>query len=228
MSFLNGVFPNKCKIAKVIPLYKNGDIDDFSNYRPVSLLPQFSKILEKLFNNRLKSFMKVNHILSNNRYGFREDHSTNLAIIELIEEITSAIDNSMSTVGVFIDLKKAFDTIDHGILLKKLEHYGIRGIANQWVSNYLTERFQYVQYNNISSDYMSIKCGVPQGSILGPTLFLLYINDICRISTVNKMILFADDTNLFYSGNDLLNVCNTMSSELGKLNKWFQVNKLWK
>ena len=226
LSFLNGVFPNKCKIAKVIPLYKNGDIDDFSNYRPVSLLPQFSKILEKLFNNRLKSFMKVNHILSNNQYGFREDHSTNSAIIELIEEITSAIDNSMSTVGVFIDLKKAFDTKDHGILLKKLEHYGIRGIANQWVSNYLTERFQYVQYNNISSDYMSIKCGVPQGSILGPTLFLLYINDICRISTVIKMILFADDTNLFYSGNDLLNVCNTMSSELGKLNKWFQVNKL--
>ena len=131
--------------------------------------------------------------------------STSLAIIELVEEITNSLDNHESTVGVFIDLKKAFDTVDHGILIEKLYHYGIRGIANKWIGSYLMNRYQYVNINGTNSDYMNVLCGVPHGSILGPILFILYINDMCNVSTLLKPILFADDTNLFYSGKDIKN-----------------------
>ena len=132
-SLKNGIFPDRMKIARVIPLFKNGDVKEFSNYRPVSILPQFSKILERVFHNRLMSFINDKQILNNSQFGFRKNMSTALAIIELVEEITTAIDEGKTTVGVFIDLKKAFDTVDHNILVKKLEHYGIRGLANNWV-----------------------------------------------------------------------------------------------
>ena len=151
---------------------------------------------------------------------------TSLAIIELVEEITNSLDNHESTVGVFIDLKKAFDTVDHGILIEKLYHYGIRGIANKWIGSYLMNRYQYVNINGTNSDYMNVLCGVPQGSILGPILFILYINDMCNVSTLLKPILFADDTNLFYSGKDIKELCSVVSIELDKLCTWFQVNKL--
>ena len=121
-SFLNGVFPDKMKIAKVIPLFKSGENDTFTNYRPVSLLPQFSKILEKLFNNRLEKFLEMNELLVEGQYGFRNSRSTSMAIAQLIEELTNANDEKKYTVGVFIDLKKAFDTIDHTLLYKKIEH----------------------------------------------------------------------------------------------------------
>ena len=120
-----------------------------------------------------------------------------------MEEITNSLDNHESTVGVFIDLKKAFDTVDHGFLIEKLYHYGIRGIANTWIGSYLMNIYQYVNINGTNSDYMNVLCGVPQGSILGPILFILYINDMCNVSTLLKPILFADDTNLFYSGKDI-------------------------
>ena len=214
------------KIARVIPLFKTGNTKEFSNYRPISLLPQFSKILEKMYHSRLMAFIDSNQILYKSQYGFRKQMSTSLAIIELVEEITNSLDNHESTVGVFIDLKKAFDTVDHGILIEKLYHYGIRGIANKWIGSYLMNRYQYVNINGTNSDYMNVLCGVPQGSILGPILFILYINDMCNVSILLKPILFADDTNLFYSGKDIKELCSVVSIELDKLCTWFQVNKL--
>ena len=225
-SLLSGVFPDIMKIARVIPLFKTGNTKEFSNYRPISLLPQFSKILENIYHSRLMAFIDSNQILYKSQYGFRKQMSTSLAIIELVEEITNSLDNHESTVGVFIDLKKAFDTVDHGILIEKLYHYGIRGIANKWIGSYLMNRYQYVNINGTNSDYMNVLCGVPQGSILGPILFILYINDMCNVSTLLKPILFADDTNLFYSGKDIKELCSVVSIELDKLCTWFQVNKL--
>ena len=133
---------------------------------------------------------------------------------------------AMSTVGVFIDLKKAFDTVDHNILVKKLEYYCIRGIANKWGCSYFENRCQYVCINDTNSEQLNASCGVPQGYILGPALFILYVNDMCNVSTTLKSILFADDTNIFHTGDDLKKVCETISHELDKLNRWFRANKL--
>ena len=183
LSFTKGVFPDKMKIAKIVPLFKSGDDNTFNNYRPVFLLPQFSKILEKLFDKRLSAFVEKNCILTDSQYGFRNKISTSLALIELVEKLTASIDSKKVTVGVFIDLKKAFDTIDHSVLLQKLEYYGIRGLPHAWLSSYLENRKQYVCVNNVNSDLLKVTYGDPQGSILGPKLFILHINDICNITS---------------------------------------------
>ena len=163
------------------------------------------------------AFIDSNQELYKIQYGFRKQMSTSLGIIELVEEITNSLDNHEATVGVFIDLKKAFDTVDHNILIEKLYHYGIRGTANKWICSYLMNRYQYVTINGTNSDYMNVLCGVPQGSISGPILSILCINDMCDVSTLLKPILFADDTNLFYSGNDIYELCSVVSIELDKL-----------
>jgi len=226
LSFKCGKFPDKMKIAKVLPFFKTGEPSVYSNYRPVSLLSQFSKILEKLFNSRLITFIESYKLLCESQYGFRHGHSTSHAICELYEKLTLAIEKDEIPVGVFIDLRKAFDTIDHKILLTKLEKYGVRGLAKDWLSDYLNNRYQYVQYENTKSDQQKITCGVPQGSILGPTLFILYINDMHRVSNVLDFILFADDTSILFSGKDIDLTCHTLNTELNKLCDWFAVNKL--
>ena len=152
--------------------------------------------------------------------------STSMAIMELVENIANAMDNGKFTISVFIDLKNAFDTVDHSILVTKLDHYGIRGVAKQWLSSYLEKRKQYVCFNGTDSDFLPIACGVPQGSILGPSLFLLYVNDLCNASTRLTYILFADDTSCFMEGTDLADTCSQLSTEMNKLRTWFKTNRL--
>ena len=170
--------------------------------------------------------ININQILFKNQYGFRKNHSTSLALINLYDKISTGFDANEHTVGVFLDLSKAFDTVDHEILISKLEHYGIRGLALDWIKNYLFNRMQYVQYNGICSLFNRIKCSVPQGSILCPLLFLIYINDIYNATDIGEFILFADDTNLFYSHDNLPSLMGLINSESCELSEWFQSNNL--
>ena len=190
------------------------------------MLPQFSKILEKLFVNRLDGFIEKFGLLSDHQYGFRSNRSTSLAVMDFVENLATAINDKQTSIGVFIDLRKAFDTIDHSLLLQKLERYGIRGVTNHRLRSYLNNRFQYVNINNTESCLRRVMCGVPQGSVLGPKLFILYLNDIFTVSDVLKIVTFADDTNLLCSGEDIEELLKTVEIELTKLKKWFDRNKL--
>ena len=202
LSLLEGVFRNELKIANVLPLYKADDDMLFNNYRPVSVLSVLSKVFERIMYNRLISFLERNKILFKNQFGFRKQHSTYMALVLLLDKIVKALENGEYVIGIFLDFSKAFDTVDHNILLKKLEYYGIRGVCLDWFKSYLTVRKQYVTYNGIPSSTKLIQCGVPQGSILGPLLFLLYIND-------------------------LPNVCKSLEIlELLEIPTWLKINKL--
>ena len=226
LSLSSGSFPSMMKISKVIPIYKKGDASSFTNYRPISILSCFSKILERLVYDRLYTFLIANKLLNNDQYGFRKFHSTEYAIVKLYDRVSSALTNHEHVIGVFMDLSKAFDTLDHSILLKKLYHYGIRGIPLDWFRSYLSCRSQYTTFNNAKSSMSSITCGVPQGSILGPLLFLIYVNDIPNVSTSLQYILFADDTNIFCSNPNLQTLVHMLNTELPKLSNWFKCNKL--
>ena len=171
LSLSQGIFPEQLKIANVIPLYKSDDSMLFNNYRPVSVLCVVSKIFEKIMYNRVTTFLEMFQILHGNQYGFRKKSSTHVALLTFIDKVIQAIENGEYAIGVFLDFSKAFDIVDHKILLDKLDHYGIRGCALSWFRSYLSHRFQYVTYNGSQSSQQLIKCGVPQGSILGPLLF---------------------------------------------------------
>jgi len=228
MSLETGKIPASLKIAKVIPIFKNKSPEEYTNYRPISLLPIMSKILEKVVHKRLYNFMNLQtcNQLYNNQYGFRTKHSTIHAITQLSAEILESFDNNNFTLGVFLDLSKAFDTINHSTLLKKLEHYGIRGVALEWFRNYLLDRKQYVHFNGINSNQQCVTCGVPQGSVLGPLLFIIYTNDLPNALRSSRCILFADDTTIFHSSNDLKISASLISNDLELLTDWFRANKL--
>ena len=226
MSIINGVYPSKLKHAKVIPIFKSEDKIDPSNYRPISLLSIFNTIFEKLMYNRLKSFLDKHDIFHNSQYGFRERRSTEHALIDIVNHIQSNFDDGLFSCGIFIDLKKAFDTVDHSILLQKLYHYGIRGIINEWFHSYLTNRTQTTQIGSYISTKANVTCGVPQGSVLGPLLFLIYINDNYKSSNKFSFYLFADDTNLLYADRNLKSLENTVNLELIKVYEWLTANKL--
>ena len=225
-SLTEGRFPDKLKIAKVIPIFKSGDPSLLSNYRPVSVLPVFSKVFERVVYKRLLLHLNEFSILYTRQFGFRQKHSTSQAIIQLIDKITEAIDKKEYTLGIFLDLSKAFDTVNHQILLSKLEYYGIRGCSLSFFSSYLQHRKQYTSINGGKSDFLPITCGVPQGSILGPLLFLIYVNDLPNASKILHSILFADDTNLFYSHNDIHQLIYHVNAELDKVADWLNANRL--
>ena len=175
---------------------------------------------------RTSQFLHKHNILSDSQYGFREKHSTSHAILQLIHNISIGHEHSLHTVGIFLDLSKAFDTINHDILLDKLFHYGIRGIALDWFKNYLTYRKQFVDIEGKHSVLRELNCGVPQGSLLGPLLFSIYINDFDKSSDLFSFILFADDLNLFISHNDIEVLFNIVNSELTCIANWIKANKL--
>ena len=233
-SLCSGIFPSKLKLAKVIPLYKKEDQRVFGNYRPISLLSSISKIFEKVAFKQILEYFTSNNLLFESQYGFRENHSTELAALEFIDRIKLEMDRKKIPFSIFLDLSKAFDTLNHDILLTKLRYYGIQGIALNWFQSYLTKRSQYVQYNDTSSSIREIETGVPQGSILGPLLFIIYMNDIHTVSDKSNFILYADDTTLISplcsfshcSHNDMNYVSTMINLELTKISDWLAVNKL--
>ena len=226
LSLTTGTCPDLLKLAKVIPIYKKDNPNLLTNYRPISLLPCISKILEKIIYKRLNSFLCSNKILNSSQFGFRKHYSTDFAITKLLDKITHSVADKQHVIALFMDLSKAFDTIDHNILLYKLRNYGIRGIALSWIKSYLTNRQQFVSIDNLQSSRSVLKCGVPQGSILGPLLFLIYVNDIINSSSILSFILFADDTNVLFSHKNLAYVIETFNFELQKISSWFKCNKL--
>ena len=225
-SFTEGVFPKELKLARVVPILKIGDKTELTNYRPISVLSFFSKVFEKIMYTHLLDFIEQNKIIYKHQYGFRQKHSTQHAIITLVDRITNSLDKGDIVISIFLDLKKAFDTVDHPTLLNKLYAYGIRGNAFNWVKSYLSERSQYVVYDSKQSKTQTVQCGVPQGSILGPLLFIIYMNDICNASELLFSILYADDTSVQISGNDITYLVSSMNAELELLSRWFKANKL--
>ena len=214
------------KLANVLPLFKSGDPLLFNNFRPVSLLCVLSKVFEKVMYSRLNNFLEQQKILIKNQFAFRKYHSSYMALMIMMDEIIKALNNDDCVVGIFLDFSKAFDTVNHDILLDKLCHYGVRDNALDWFRSYLSGRRQFVTYNGVSSSIKTITCGVPQGSILGPLLFLLYINDLYNVCSTSVPLLYADDTNLFYRGKDIDTLVRGINFELGNISTWLKVNKL--
>ena len=227
-SLTTSIFPDKLKVARLIPLFKSGDRKIVKNYRPISILPSVSKIVERIVYKQLFEHLTLNKILVDEQFGFRPNRSPQKAILKLLDYIINALDNNEACIGVFLDLSKAFDALDHNILLDKLRHYGVRNKELEWFKNYLYNRKQFVEIGVDKSDTKNIRYGVPQGSTLGPLLFLIFVNDLSNVSEKLFKILFADDTNFLLSDKDINNLCNTLNNELYAVNLWFKVNKLTK
>ena len=226
LSLQTEIFTDLLKIVKVTPAFKTDDLKEISNYRPISVLPCFSKILERIMHNRLYSYLVKEKILYSKQFGFQKGHSTEHAIAQLANQIHELFENDNYTLGVFIDLSEAFDAIDHAILFKKLESYGIKDIIVAWFRSYLTNRKRFIQITNDSkSDLRNTTCRVWQGSILGPLLFLVYVNDLPSSSKILNSIMFADDTNLFYEHKNIIKLFATVNEELMNINGWFMANK---
>ena len=225
-SMKQGIFPTKLKCAKVIPLHKGGSTTEITNYRPISLLSCFSKIYEKLMQVRLTQFLKVNNLLYKSQYGFRSGHCCDHALLEAQCKLNDALQKKQIAVLLLLDFSKAFDMVDHDILLRKLEHYGIRGICLDWFSSYLTNRQQYVHVNNHSSNKLSLRYSVPQGSVLGPILFLLYINDLPEVSKLANFVFFADDANIIITADNYIELSEKVNTVLTLVQSWVKNNGL--
>ena len=227
LSFEKGTYIEDLKISKTIPIFKEkGSNLSCINYRPISLLSNINKIVEKIMHKQLYNFISKYDIIYDLQFGFRCNHSTNHILLELTEDIRNAVDTNNFAAGIFIDLQKAFDTVDHNILLNKLNYYGIRGIANNWFKSYLLNRKQFVSIQGMDSNLVTMEYGVPQGSVLGPLLFLIYINDLHKAITFSTTRHFADDTNLLIKNKSLKQLQKHLNYDLRKLVNWLKANKI--
>ena len=220
------IFPTSEKIAKIKPLYKSSDSTSFTNYRPISVLPILSKVFELIVHQQLYKYLEENKLLTNFQFGYRKNRSTQQAVTLLSDHIRKHMDQGKCTGAVFLDLSKAFDTVDHGCLLSKLRIYGIQNRELNWFESYLFDRKQYVELENILSESQAVVSGVPQGSILGPLLFILLMNDIETNLEKCQIILYADDTVLFTSDINSVIIESNLNSDLVKISSWFNQNNL--
>ena len=226
LSFDTGIFPDRLKVSRVTPIFKKGMKSDVSNYRPISVTNPLSKILERLMAARMINFVDKFSILYDYQFGFRKNDSTSVAVLDLVNMIQNETFEGNYVLGVFMDFQKAFDTVNFTLLLKKLHHYGFRGLCHDWFKSYLTNRMQFTHVNGSTSETKAISCGIPQGTVLGPLLFLLYINDLPSSVKQSKPKLFADDSNIFVTGNNLTKLYETANAELSSLSNWIYSNKL--
>ena len=227
LSLKTGVFSSVLKTAKVILIFKNDSKLDYSNYRPISLLSNIEKILEKLMYRRLYTFLNNKNIIYDLHFGFRQQYSTSHVLINKTENIRKALDDENIGWEVFVDLQKAFDTVDHQMLLAKLNHYGIRRVSIDWFNSYLSNPNQYVSINGYKSSLAVINCGVPPESVLGSLLFLLYINDLNQAIKLCKVDHFADDTNLLCHSNSIKKLNKLVIADLKHLVNWLNANKTY-
>lgn len=225
-SIFSGSFPESWKIARVAPIFKGGKPDDRSNYRPISVLPVVSRLFEKVIYDQLYQYLDKHKYLASHQSGFRSLHSVVTCLLKGTSDWYIDIDSGKYTAMIFIDLKKAFDTVDHQILLDKMQFYGITGLAHKWFSSYLDNRKQYCRVNGTTSSIENIDIGVPQGSCLGPLLFLLYINDLPFALKKAKATMYADDTAISYSSDKSEELDLVINEELSYIERWLQGNKL--
>ena len=227
-SLTSGIYPDKFKISKVTPLHKKDDRTAISNYRPISLLPTMSKIIERVIHSQLYAYFNENNLITEQQYGFRPRHSTELAALKLTDAIMYELDRSLIPFAIFLDLSKAFDTLNYKVLLYKLKYYGLGNVAYNLIENYLTNRQQQVKLGNTNSKLLPMCIGVPQGSILEPLLFSIYINDLPKTCPKFNCIMYADDTTLysFLENIESNDVEREINCELDKVNLWLKANKL--
>lgn len=228
LSIKAGEFSDVLKISKVIPIFKKGRTDDPGNYRPISLVPIIAKIVEWLLAKQIAEYFENNNLFTNEQFGFRQKRNTEMAILTLVSKICTGFDEDTYIGGTFCDLSKAFDCVAHDTLILKLNFYGFHPPSIKIIQSYLSNRQQLVSYNNQNSDLCSIKYGVPQGSILGPLLFLIYINDIteCLTNSNSNLILYADDTTTLDKHNNLKELLNLMNRTQSEASSWFTANQL--
>ena len=230
----SSIFPDDLKVAKIIPIYKKDNPELFTNYRPIALLPAISKIFEKILSKQIHKHFNNNSLFINSQYGYRPHHSTQLAALELATRISEQLEAKKTPFNVYIDLSKAFDMLDHSILLEKLKFYGFHQNAIQLCRSYLQNRKQYVDYNGKTSTLLDMRKGVPQGSILGPLFFIIFVNDLPKASNIFHSIMYADDTTLLASiedfdyskNNNITEINRNICNELDKFSDWLKCNKL--
>ena len=225
LSMKSGIMPMACKIATVTPILKNGDPNDPNNYRPISILPLLGKCIEYFVNKQLTEYVETNKLLTNHQYGFRKDHSTTFLMLNLFDKIFMSKETLKKPAIVFLDIKKAFDTVSHKVLLKKLKFYGVDGFVIKWFESYLGGRKQCTKIRGNVSPLLPVNTGVPQGSILGPILFSLFINDLSSNCKQSTAYLFADDSALYFD-NITRGSYDNVVEDMKIVYEWLRINKL--